>query len=431
MSHKIDAKQINKRLNLYTIDTQKFKTDLIGVYIKRKLSSKEAAYNTLITRILSRGTKKYPSGKILQNKLDASYGMILVSDVVKQGSYHILQFRLQFPNHKHIQEQFIFEEALDLLHEVIFKPLADENGFDPHIFIQEKNNLLDEIRSRENDKMSFALDRCIEHMFEGEGYGQYVYGDEKTVEAIEAHDLYKHYLELLESSLFDICIMGDLKDKSIGQSVEKYFPVKENDYVDYMIRETHEAHFQLKTIKESQAIKEGKLVMGFRTYINHTEPLYEASVLAYHILGGGPSSILFHRLREDESLCYYVYAKSDKYKGALFIGAGIDPNDLEVVTGHVFEVIETLKKEGVSQSTLDDTANAMVDSIHALSDFSNAFMNFLYGELLGKSVDHVVEISEIVQGYKNVSVEDIKAVFDKLKPDLIYLLHGDEDDILQ
>ena len=68
MTHNIDTTQIHKRMNLYTIHTQKFKTDLIGVYIKRKLSSKEAAFNTLITRIVARGTKKYPSGKILQNK---------------------------------------------------------------------------------------------------------------------------------------------------------------------------------------------------------------------------------------------------------------------------------------------------------------------------------------------------------------------------
>jgi|GEM_PF-954995 len=430
MSHNIDKTQIHKRLNLYTIHTEKFKTDLIGVYIKRRLTPKEAAYNTLISRILTRGTKKYPSGKILQNKLDDSYGMILVSDVVKQGSYHILEFRLQFPNQKHLMDTGLFDEALDLLHQVIFNPLADEQGFLEDIFNQEKNNLMDELEGRQNDKMSYALDRCIEHMYDHEGYGQYVYGDLKTIEGITRQDLYDHYKTVILGSLFDICIMGDLRKRPVRSSVEKHFSIEENDYLHYEVEENDPIHMIPRTVMENDQIQEGKMVMGFRTLVDYKDPLYEASVLAYHILGGGPSSELFHVLRDEHSLCYYVYAKSDKYKGALFIGAGIEPKDLDRVTDLVFQVIEDLRVRLVDQAVLDDTIKGMVDSIHALSDFSNSFLNFLYGELLGKDEDHLVDINEIINGYKRVRVEDLQEVFKRLHPEMIYMLHGGQDEIL-
>lgn len=428
MIHNVKSKKIHKRLKVFEIDTQKFKTDLIGVYIKRPLNKKEAAYNTLISRILSQGTEKYPSAKKLQHKLDDSYGMILVADVVKYGIYHVLQFRLQFPSERYIKETHIFNEALDLLHEVIFNPKLQDQVFDLNIFQQEKENLLDEIRARENDKMTYALDRCIEHMYEESPYGEYVYGSLEVIESIGINDLYDHYKEILETSLFDICLMGDLKASYSEEKLLSFFPVKENDFIDLDLDFMHIKRRSLKTVKEVMPVKEGKFILGLNTHIDHKDPLYEASVLSYHILGGGPSSILFQRLREDHSLCYYVYVKSDKYVSGVFIGVGVDEKDYQAVKAHIFQVLEDLKDKKVSKAVLEDTKNAMIDSIQALSDFPNSFMNFLYGELIDQSQDHVLDINQMMAAYKKVSLEDVQRVFNKLEPSLIYFLHGGQDE---
>ena len=428
MIHNVKSKKIHKRLKVFEIDTQKFKTDLIGVYIKRPLNKKEAAYNTLISRILSQGTEKYPSAKKLQHKLDDSYGMILVADVVKYGLYHVLQFRLQFPSERYIKETHIFNEALDLLHEVIFNPKLQDQVFDLNIFQQEKENLLDEIRARENDKMTYALDRCIEHMYEESPYGEYVYGSLEVIESIGINDLYDHYKEILETSLFDICLMGDLKASYSEEKLLSFFPVKENDFIDLDLDFMHIKRRSLKTVKEVMPVKEGKFILGLNTHIDHKDPLYEASVLSYHILGGGPSSILFQRLREDHSLCYYVYVKSDKYVSGVFIGVGVDEKDYQAVKAHIFQVLEDLKDKKVSKAVLEDTKNAMIDSIQALSDFPNSFMNFLYGELIDQSQDHVLDINQMMAAYKKVSLEDVQRVFNKLEPSLIYFLHGGQDE---
>ena len=428
MIHNVKSKKIHKRLKVFEIDTQKFKTDLIGVYIKRPLNKKEAAYNTLISRILSQGTEKYPSAKKLQHKLDDSYGMILVADVVKYGLYHVLQFRLQFPSERYIKETHIFNEALDLLHEVIFNPKLQDQVFDLNIFQQEKENLLDEIRARENDKMTYALDRCIEHMYEESPYGEYVYGSLEVIESIGINDLYDHYKEILETSLFDICLMGDLKASYSEEKLLSFFPVKENDFIDLDLDFMHIKRRSLKTVKEVMPVKEGKFILGLNTHIDHKDPLYEASVLSYHILGGGPSSILFQRLREDHSLCYYVYVKSDKYVSGVFIGVGVDEKDYQGVKGHILKALDDLKKTQVSKAVLEDTKNAMVDSIHALADFPNSFMNFLYGELIDQDQAYVLDLDQMMAAYKGVSLEDVQRVFNKLEPSLIYFLHGGQDE---
>jgi hypothetical protein len=87
-----------------------------------------------------------------------------------------------------------------------------------------------------------------------------------------------------------------------------------------------------------------------------------------------------------------------------------------------------LKAKKVSKAVLEDTKNAMIDSIQALSDFPNSFMNFLYGELIDQSQDHVLDINQMMAAYKKVSLEDVQRVFNKLEPSLIYFLHGGQDE---
>jgi predicted Zn-dependent peptidase len=428
MIRNVNIKHIHKRLNLYCIQTEKFKTDLMGVYIKRPLSGQEVAYNTLISRILARGTQKYPTTKKLQSVLDASYGMILVSDVVKQGSYHILQFRLQFPNERYIRDKGIFEKGLDIMREVIFNPLVTDGAFDQGFFKQEKANLIDELTSRENDKMTYALDRCIEHMFD-DGYGEYVYGSIESLEAVDPKALYDHYLKIIHDSLFDVCIMGDLQEKAVEDLVQEYIDIDENQFLDYQVKERHHRVEQVRYREDVLPSKDGRLVMGFRTHIHQEDALYEASVLAYHILGGGANSELFNLLREEKSLCYYVYAKADKYKGAMFVGVGIDQKNKDQVVSDVLETIDRLSVTPVSQDLLKEAQKQMLASIHSLSDFPNSFMNYLYGEVLGKKEVHELDIDDIIEKYKQVTLEDLTQVYKKLSLDMVYFMHGGDHDI--
>lgn len=426
MTKDIEAIKLHNRLNLYMVRTKKFKTDLIGIYIKRHLKKEEAAMNALLTRLLLRGTERHPSTKALNIHLEESYGMILVSDVVKYGEYHILQFKLQFPDPRHIQEKNIFDNALDILNEVIFKPLLIEGCFDVDFFNQEKEHLIDEINSRVNDKMSYSLERCIECMYEDESYSEYVYGDIDTIEKITPKDLYEHYLKVIHESLIDICVMGEIDTRAVRAKVKKVFPIEENNFEEDFEMCDYHMPDEVNEVIETYPVKQGKLVHGYHTNICQTDLLYEASVLAYHILGGGATSKLFTKLREENSLCYYVYAKSDKFKGCLFIGAGIESENYDLVNKIIAETIDEVKRGDVKQNDLDQAIESMIASIQSISDFPNSFINFFYTEVLGQSLNRSFDIDEMIEGYRNVELEDLIEVYDKLQLDTIYFIKGEE-----
>lgn len=55
---------------------------------------------------------------------------------------------------------------------------------------QEKNNLKQEIEGRINDKVQYAIDRCIEIMFEGQNYALYEKGNADDLKTITKDKLF-------------------------------------------------------------------------------------------------------------------------------------------------------------------------------------------------------------------------------------------------
>ncbi|MCH4890210.1 insulinase family protein [Acidaminobacter sp. JC074] len=409
---------INNRLSGYMIKSDKFKTDLIGVYIKRQLNKEEASLNALLSRILIRATKTYQTTKSLNTYLESCYGMILVSDVVKYGDHHILQVKLQFPDPKHILDKDIFDNAIDLVKEILFNPLIENGGFKQSYFEQEKAHLIDEIEGRINDKMSYSLERCIEYMYEGENYANYVYGDVEGIEKITNEDLYLHYKKIIDSSKVDISIMGDI-DYDVVESKLRSLPIEAGPVV-VSLNDRHKTD-DLKVIHEELNVKQGKLVLGYNTPYSFSHPLYEASILAFHILGGGPNSKLFKLLREEHGLCYYVYTKSDKFKGNVFVGAGIESENYDHVVALIGSCLENLT---ITADDLIHAKDAMIASVRSILDFPNSFINFFYTEMLDRDLSKKFSLDDMVDRFEDVDLEDVMSIYKQMTLDTIYFING-------
>lgn len=408
--------QMNNRLNGYMIQTDKFKTDLIGVYIKRQLNKEEAGLNTLLSRVLVRGTQTLRTTKALNTYLENNYGMILVSDMVKYGDYHILQMKLQFPDPKHLLEKDLLVRAMDFMKSLLFEPLIEDDRFKDSYFEQEKYHLIDEIKSRVNDKMSYSIDRCIECMYEGEGYAEYVYGDEMAIEAITNEQLYNHYLKVMSTSTVDITVMGDIDFHEVGSMLKEFTFDESLQTTD--VFETHELK-AVREIHESFDVKQGKLVLGYHTPFVGNHPLFEASVLAYYILGGSPSSKLFKLLREDHGLCYYVFTKSDKFKGNMFIGVGIESKTYDQVLTMIQTCIQNIE---LDEAVVEQAKKAVITSIRSILDYPNSFLNFFYTEMLMN--DGHFDLEEMMSKYETITVKDIMKVYKGLTLDTIYFING-------
>lgn len=424
MMEEFQYSQIAPGVRLALIKSGKFKTDLVSVYLKRPLSKEEATMNTLLARVIERGTRRFPTTQSFNAHLDDLYGAMLYSDVTKIGELHVLQFKTQLPRSPWILEMNPLKEAIELLRELIYEPALEDGGFIPAYVDQEIENLQQEIESRTNDKTTYAMDRMVEHMCPDEPYSAYTYGDVTYLKGMNAKRLYGHYLKVLAEAEVDIVVFGDFDfDQATNWCREAFVfggprqPLPVSSPWTPRIPEVHR-------IIERTQINQAKLVIGYRTPVSGAHPLYYPALLFSTVLGGTPSSRLFNRIREQESLCYYVQSKFDRFKGMLIVTAGIDKTSDARATELVDEVFKDMLEGQITQDELENARKSIVTGLRSITDYPNSYSNFLFSQWM---TEETLDIELIIQKLNAVEIEEVTSAGRLFVKDTWYLLTGEEN----
>jgi|LGVF01.1.fsa_nt_gb predicted Zn-dependent peptidase len=424
MIESIDKYEVTKDFKIRLVKSKKFKTDLIGLFLLRPLSDKEASQMALISRLLSRGTMGYPNAKSFNDRLDDLYGAIFISDTVKYGERIAMHCKIQFPNKRLIENKDIYKDAAMFLRNALFDVYHEGDRFNQEFFDQEKNKLIEEINSRVNDKITYAVERCIETMCEDEAFSVYQYGSVDTIQSLTNEEVYAYYLEFLTSSPMEILSIGDIDPDETYELIEKTFDIKnQNEVVDTECQKVIYEKRDAKHITENMNVNQGKLTLGFRTNIRYDDPLYEPAVLFATILGGGGNSTLFRNVREKESLCYYIFSKIEKFKSIMLIAAGIEVENYEKTLKLILEEIEKLKIGEFTEDDINIAKEVIVSSVRSLVDYPNSFINYYYSrELTGFEYDEKKMIEDIMK----VTKEEIIEAGNTLILDTVHFIRGDK-----
>ncbi len=412
-------KKIDEGVHLNLITTDKFKTNLISIYIIRPLKKDEVTKNALIPLILRQGSHKYKSSLDIQRKLEDLYGANLSIDVSKKGERQLIRISIEFVNKAFVQEKNLFNKVISMLNEIVNNPYTENNSFLEKYVSQEKENLRKRISSRINDKKTYAVDRCIEEMCKNEKFSLYKYGYVKDLEEIDSKDLYNHYKNIIQTSPIEISVIGDITIDDAVNEIKNSFNFKRGEIIN-IPRENVLKLVQTKNmVNEKMDINQGKLSLGLRTNIPYESKLYEALVLANKILGGGPNSKLFRTVREDESLAYYIYSRSYKYKSIVIITCGIEFENFDRTLDIIKREIEELKEGNFTKEDIEEFKNSTITAIRSMTDSNYSLLEFYLSQSLTQDGR---DIYEIIEDIRNVEKEDIIKAVEKTHLDTIYFL---------
>lgn len=419
MSLKNIRKKIDEGVNLNLITTDKFKSNLISVYIVRPLLRSEVTKNALLPMVLKRGTKNYKTFADIQKKLEDLFGANLSVDVTKKGERQVIRFTLEGPNDKYVSVNNLIEEMIKILNEIINNPLLENGSFLNEYVNQEKENLKKKIESRINDKKTYSVDRCIEEMCKNEKYSLYKHGYVEDLKDIDSQTLYKHYLTVLKSSPIEVCVVGDIDIDVVTQTFIENFEIKRDKVINIqresVIKEVHTKNL----VREEMDVNQGKLALGFRTNIPYEDKLYEPLLIMSNILGGGPNSKLFINVREKESLAYYIYSRVLKYKSLLIISSGIEFANYQKTLDIIKEQVEDMKLGKFSETEIKQAKKSLITSIKSVKDNNFSLTDYYLSNILANDNR---SIDEIIERLKNVSKDEIVEAAKKLSLDTIYFL---------
>ena len=135
--------ELKKGIKLHTISTDKFKTNLIAIFMTTKLTRENVTKNAVISALLRRGSKNMPSQEEISKQMEEMYGASFDCGLDKTGDNQVLKFYLETVNDNFLPEkgEDILKNSLEKLLEIVFNPYLEEETFKPEYVEQEKNNI--------------------------------------------------------------------------------------------------------------------------------------------------------------------------------------------------------------------------------------------------------------------------------------------------
>lgn len=419
--------EIKKGIKLHTIQTNKFKTNLFAVFLTTPLKRENVTKNAIIPAILRRGTKNMPTTKKINQKLEEMYGAEFDCGIEKTGDNQIIKFYLEALNDNFIPEkENLMKKSLELLLEIAFNPLVENDEFNEEYFKSEKDNLVQLIESKIDNKDLYAYEKCTEKMYEGKPYSLYKYGYKEDLENLTSKEIYNYYIEFLKSAKIDIFVSGEFNEKDIENILNQDENIKKlNEREPEYIVNTEETEKKqnienAKTIEEKMNVTQGKLVIGMEIKDMKKDERYVATVYNT-ILGDSANSKMFQNVREKAHLAYSARSMYVRQKNDIVIRCGIEISNYEKALKIIKEQLEDMKNGKFTDEDIDNAKKYIISAIKGVPEEQDTEITYYLGqEIAGTNCS----LEEYKENIEKVSREQIQEIAKRLQINTIYFLRN-------
>lgn len=414
---------VRNGITFYRINSDKFKTARADLFFVDDLVKERASANALIPMIIKRGCAKYPGVKELESKLEELYGADIDGSVVKKGELQFIGFHMSHISDRYTNGERLFDECCDLLMCMLENPMKEDGGFKKSLFTQERDNLVDYIRSRVNDKMRYSLTRCLEEMCEGEPFAIPGDGTEEGALLLSPQNTLEIYEQMVSSYPAYAYISGQVDDKSIQRFIDSFLARDRGNVKKINTECVSKDVKQIKRLDEKMDVSQGKLCMGFRTHVSPVSEDYFPMVVYNGILGGDTHSKLFRNVREKASLAYYAQSVLEKYKGLMIIMSGIESANRTKAEEIILKQVEAMEQGDFSEEDIEAAKKSLETGMKSMQDSQSGIVDFFMSQHLTESGE---DIDSMIEKLNSVTIDDVVRVAQKVQLDTIYFLKPDD-----
>lgn len=420
-------KEIKIGIKLHTIKTEKFKTNLISVFLSMPITRENVTKNALISAILRRGSMNMPTLLEINKTLEEMYGASFDNGIDKTVDNQILKFYIETINDNYIPHngENMLKTSIEKLLDIVFNPLIKDGGFNENYVKQEKENIKRIIKGKTDNKAMYATERCIEEMYKNESFGLYKYGYIEDLENIDAKNLYKYYKKMISTCKIDIFISGNVDE----QTAEI---LKENENIKKLQERKPKTTFEVskkekveeKEIIEQMDVTQGKIVIGMDLTLEDIKQKYDA-IVYNAILGGTANSKMFQEVREKASLAYSAGSTYLRYKGNIFIKCGIEIKNYKKALEIIRKQLKDMQNGIFTDEDIENAKKSIISGIRSIDDEQDTEITYFFGQEL---TNEKISTEEYIKNINQVSKEDIIKIANSLQINTIYFLKNKEED---
>lgn len=267
-----------------------------------------------------------------------------------------------------------FPEILELISDLYLNPIFNQEEIE-----KERGVVIEELNMYEDTPMRKVHDLWNELLHGDQPAGWDVGGKKEIIAKLNQDDFIsyrgKHYV----AAKTIVIISGNFSEKLADKRIKEYFGSlpKRPKAKKTPTKKSQDAPRLKVRFKESE---QGHLVVGLPAFDVFDERRISLLVLA-NVLGGGMSSRLFRRVREELGAAYYVRADMDAAldHGSLSVSAGVAHPKTEVVLTAILEELRKLKDTPVGPAELQKAKDHLTSGIVLGLETSDQIASF-YGE---------------------------------------------------
>lgn len=349
---------------------------------------REYGVSHFLEHLLFQGSKKYPSAKILSETVDGVGGFMNAYTTAELTSYYA-----KIPSEK-------FAEIADLLVDLALHPLFDQVQID-----LERGVIIEEMNVYRDDPGQYIFDLIGDVLWPEDVLRSNILGTEETVRALPREVIAGYHASQYVPSNAVMAIAGNI---SLSNAEQIITPLFKPSHVAAP-RSYIPAHGPLAREKVKiyhQNTSQTHMVLAGRGL-----PLRHHHEAAFRVLGalmgGGPSSRLYHTIREEKGLAYVVYMGMTGYAdtGKWEIYAGVSNDKVEEALEAIMQEMEVIRTKTVDEAELRRVKQQLRGRIIMSQETNGAVADRLGAELL--LTGQVRSVEAILAAIEAVQAEDI------------------------
>jgi predicted Zn-dependent peptidase len=289
--------------------------------------------------------------------------------------------------------------ALDVLTDLVKRPLLRDADLD-----LERNVVLEELNGVLDTPDDLVGELWNETMWPEHPYGYSILGTPESVGALGSADLRNVHRQGYYAGNSVIAVAGNIEHEQVLEllGAQGWFAGEARAPLAGVLAAPAVRGITRAEVRDLQQVH---IILGTDTVAAADERRWGLAVLSA-VIGGGMSSRLFQRVREELGLCYAIHAWHASYRAAGLFGiyVGTQPATAEQALAAINEELTRVSREGLPVQELADAKGQIKGSVMLALESTVSRMNRLAVHVLNDEAYR--SIDEILKSVDGVTAEE-------------------------
>ena len=296
--------------------------------------------------------------------------------------------------------------AIDILSDIVLNPV-----FDPKDIVREKGVILEEIKMDEDNPDYLVHELFTQNFWKDHPLGKPILGTKETVRSFKQENLFEFYRQRFAPNNIIISAAGNLNHAKFAELIQQHFAGLEA--VPNGFHQPAPAVTPRIITRNKKALEQVQLCIGVPSHpISHQKRF--VSYILNTVLGGGMSSRLFQKIREEQGLAYSIYSDLNPYRdtGCMAVYAGTSLEATPSVVQQVLAEFRELKSRPLAEEELRRAKDQLKGSLMLSLESSIARMSNLARQEM--YFERFFSLDETIEQIESVTAEELSEMSNHL-----------------